>query len=260
MQEHFPARSFIAEQHALPGCNLCRVSLAGLSARRQLKFAGDVHAVVASSLSSPFSILSPSIFPLTMEELKVEQKFVVSWGKVQLVPTQKLVDGIPYMCLSKWDRSSVRLLSGKALDLRKQKRDQAGSLHCSAWDSLLELRQQEANKLLQDALKEDEENARDSTKKKPIRAQSKHTVMLPLSMPVVFHGHKMNILLEGLGSQTIWVELTEQNILLLHEKCSSSEAKPKKIAKKSKKAKKNQDKGDDAGDDAEDEEGEEQED
>lgn len=213
-----------------------------------------------SSLSSPFSILSPSIFPLTMEELKVEQKFVVSWGKVQLVPTQKLVDGIPYLCLSKWDRSSVRLLSGKALDLRKQKRDQAGSLHCSAWDSLLELRQQEANKLLQDALKEDEENARDSTKKKPIRAQSKHTVMLPLSMPVVFHDHKMNILLEGLGSQTIWVELTEQNILLLHEKCSSSEAKPKKIAKKSKKAKKKQDKGDDAGDDAEDEEGEEQED
>ena len=129
------------------------------------------------------------------EDLRVEPKFVVSWGKtMKLVPTQKLVEGVPYICLSKWDRISVRLLSGKALDLRKQKRDQAGSLHCSAWDELLELRQQRANVLLQDALKEDEENHQ-TKKGQPVRAQSKHAVMLPLSMEVDFHGHKMNILL-----------------------------------------------------------------
>lgn len=182
-----------------------------------------------------------------MEDLKIEQKFVVSWGKgMQVVPNQKLVEGVPYLCLAKWDRTSVRLLSGKALDLRKQKRDQSGNLHSSAWDELLELRQQRANVLLQDALKEDEENHQ-SKKGKPVRAQSKHAVMLPLTMEVDFFGQKMNILLEGLGSQSIWVELNEQNILFLHEKCSSTEEKPCKKAKKAKKAKKQQD-DDDGGD------------
>ena len=151
---------------------------------------------------------------------------------------------------------SVRLLSGKALDLRKQKRDQAGSLHCSAWDELLELRQQRANVLLQDALKEDEENHQ-TKKGKPVRAQSKHAVMLPLSMEVDFHGHKMNILLEGLGSLSIWVEMTEQNILFLQERCMAVEYKSERKVKKAKKPKKKHEDEDEDDEDREGDSGEE---
>ena len=76
-----------------------------------------------------------------------------------------------------------------------------------------------------------------------------------MSMEVDFFGQKMNILLEGLGSQSIWVELNEQNILFLHEKCSSTEEKPRKKTKKGKKPK-NQHDDNDRGDHDEADEGE----
>ena len=102
-------------------------------------------------------------------------------SRVFFVPMQKLVQEVPFVCLQKWDRNSVRLISGKALDLRKQK-DDAGTLDCSAFHELLQLRQERANELLQEALKEEETENATNKKGKPVRAQSKHAVMLPLSM------------------------------------------------------------------------------
>eukprot|EP00439_Symbiodinium_sp_Y106_P028431 s6213_g3.t1 len=181
-----------------------------------------------------------------MEDLRVEQKFVVSWGKImQLVPTQKLVEGVPYLCLSKWDRTSVRLLSGKALDLSKQKRYQGWSLHCSAWDVLMELRQQRANVLLQDALKGGRGKSSDQegeTCASTIQACSDAPSVDGGGLPWPKDEHTPRV-------QSIWVELTEQNILFLQEKCRGTEYKAERKTKKAKKPKKKQD------DDDEDREG-----
>ena len=78
---------------------------------------------------------------------------VKSHGRVW-VPQQKQVNGISFVALTKWDRRCVLAMSGQALDLRKDK--EGGSLNCQAWQELLQLRQSEADKAVQEALKHEE--------------------------------------------------------------------------------------------------------
>ena len=49
--------------------------------------------------------------------LTVTEKLVLSDGKQDLVLPQKEVSGLEFVCLEKWNRQLVKMVTGKALDL-----------------------------------------------------------------------------------------------------------------------------------------------
>ena len=73
---------------------------------------------------------------------------VVKYGKQVWVPTQKEENGTVWFLLQKWDRSLVRFVHGKGLDLRAKKKD-AGDARVSLdniyFDNLLCARQSAFN-------------------------------------------------------------------------------------------------------------------
>ena len=81
--------------------------------------------------------------------MNIEEKLVITWGKEQMVPKQKIVDDIKFICLDKWNRSLIKLLTGRALDMREGK--QTGSLRSPVWEEIIQARQAKANELLQEA-------------------------------------------------------------------------------------------------------------
>ena len=167
--------------------------------------------------------------------LSVEQKMVIYCNKTFVVPEQKTVDNRCFMCLQKWNRSLVKMLTGQALDLRAGQHEK-GSLNSNLWNEIVEARQNKANELLQDAIANEAEDGKEEVKKRkksqPLRASSKHSVLLPVSMEVEVQGHKLRLLLEGVGKQTIWIEFTEDNIRWLQAQVQGSEAVPRKARRK----------------------------
>ncbi|CAE7783343.1 unnamed protein product [Symbiodinium sp. CCMP2592] len=77
---------------------------------------------------------------------------VISDGKQDLVLPQKEVSGLEFVCLEKWNRQLVKVLTGKALDLRPGKAAASGSLSSKVWGEIVEQRQNVANQKLQEAL------------------------------------------------------------------------------------------------------------
>ena len=110
--------------------------------------------------------------------ISIEEKLVIFLGKEQIVPKQKSVDDVKYMCLDKWNRALIRLLTGRALDMREGK--ESGSLRSSVWDEIVEARQDRANELLHEALQNEQEDDPKNKKKQPVRATSKHQILLPV--------------------------------------------------------------------------------
>ncbi|CAE7740339.1 unnamed protein product, partial [Symbiodinium necroappetens] len=149
--------------------------------------------------------------PLIMadEDLVLDLQWTVkSHGRVW-VPQQKQVNGISFVALTKWDRRCVLAMSGQALDLRKDK--EGGSLNCQAWQELLQLRQSEADKAVQEALKHEETD--EKKLKKVQRARSKHDFLAPPIMHVFFKDKHISILYEGIQSSTIWVEANQEAVM-----------------------------------------------
>ena len=111
--------------------------------------------------------------------LSVEQKMVIYCDKTFVVPEQKTVDNRCFMCLQKWNRSLVKVLTGQALDLRAGQHEK-GSLNSNLWNEIVEARQNKANELLQDAIANEAEDGKEEVKKRkksqPLRASSKHSV------------------------------------------------------------------------------------
>ena len=131
---------------------------------------------------------------------------------------QKEVSGLEFVCLEKWNRQLVKMVTGKALDLRPGKASESGSLKAKVWDEIVEERQKVANQKLQEALEvdngqaQDAQAARGAKKNKVVRAGSKHMLMLPEVIDIECRQHGLKVLLEGINTQVIWMHFTEDNI------------------------------------------------
>ena len=180
-------------------------------------------------------------------ELAVKQKFVLYLNGKHCIPEQKCVDGDTYMHLNKWDRALVRTLTGKSLELRSGK--DGGSLNIDMWDDMISARQQKANELLQQALNVEEDEA--TEKKKPckkvqaVKALSKHALVLPQKFTISVQGHEFQVLFDGIGTKSVWIEMTEENLTWLKNAIDRSEQKPRKKRRTRKVANDEQAKSDD---------------
>ena len=136
------------------------------------------------------------------------------------------------MHLNKWDRALVRTLTGKSLELRSGK--DGGSLNIDMWDDMISARQQKANELLQQALNVEEDEA--TEKKKPckkvqaVRSLSKHALALPQKFTISVQGHEFQVLFDGIGTKSVWIEMTEENLTWLKNAIDRSEQKPQEKA------------------------------
>ncbi|CAE7386209.1 unnamed protein product [Symbiodinium sp. CCMP2592] len=161
--------------------------------------------------------------------LTVEKKLVISSGSTTCVPLQKEVDGLAFVCLEKWNRSLVKVFTGSALDLRQGK--SKGSIDTPVYQKLVEARQNKANELLQEAITTEQEEKNDqgpkTRKVKPVRATSTHALKLTVDMD----GHQCTMLLEGIGTMTIWLEFTEDNMNWFRDQVCGEETKPRRKRK-----------------------------
>ena len=186
-------------------------------------------------------------------ELTVEQKLVLYVNGKHCIPEQQYVDGETFMHLKKWDRALVKTMTGKSLDLRPGKC--SGSLNIDMWDEMIRARQvqDKANELLKQALNTEEdaaiENKRKSKKPQVVKAQSKHALVLPLKFTISVQGHEFQVLFDGIGTKSVWIEMSEVNLKWLKSAVDRSEQKPRKKRRTSRPAEDNeQEKSDDEND------------
>ena len=140
-----------------------------------------------------------------------------------------------FVKFEKWDRALVKLMTGVSLDLWKSK--SGGSLDNDVWDELVRLRQDAANKLLVDA-KTTGDSAEPSSAKpkaKVEKATSRQMVLLPEVVDVTCKSHTISMLLKGLGTQSIYLELTPENLEWLRNATDAATCKEKKTRKQNEK-------------------------
>ena len=210
----------------LPCCTLLRASI------------DSVDLVLVTLAGSRAPLLAAAGHPLAMA-CKVERKCVVTTDDgTQWVPEQKEVGDVTFCAVSKWQRALVRLVQQKALDLRPGQ--EGGNINVAFWDDLMKARQEAANEALDKALKsEDAPQPPAKRRKKHIKASVHELALLPavleLSLPATSGAgeHAMRVLSEGLGTTTVWIELTSDNLTFLKESIKASRLKPKRAKAKS---------------------------
>ena len=166
------------------------------------------------------------------------------------IPEQKCVDGDTFMHLKKWDRALVKTMTGKSLDLRSGRNN--GSLNIDMWDEMFKARQDKANELLQEALQMEDENKPSERKKSKklelVKAQSKHALVLPQKFTISVLEHEFQVLFDGIGTKSLWIEMSEANLKWLKSAIDRSEQKPRKKRKTRKTGDKVPEKSDDEND------------
>ena len=163
----------------------------------------------------------PGAFSLTHEHVIRVQKWV--W-----VPVQKVEQGITWLRLDKWDRSLNRFCTGKSLDLRAEK--STASIDGEVYSELMRCRQEAFDVALSERLQhEDSQEPEEDRPKKKVRkakavkaSASKHKHHAPHHIMVKVPATEeigvipeFRMLFEGLGSTTIWIELTEEVLVYL---------------------------------------------
>jgi len=166
--------------------------------------------------------------------LSVEQKMVLFVNGNHCIPEQKCVDGDTFMHLKKWDRALVKTLTGKSLDLRSGRNN--GTLNIDMWDEMLRARQGKANELLQEAFNVEDDNNKPIERKKSkklevVKALSKHALVLPKKFTISVREHDFQVLFDGIGTKSLWIEMSEANLTWLKSAIDTSEQKPRKKRK-----------------------------
>ena len=160
-----------------------------------------------------------------VEELTLTDERVVRLGKFLWVPEQKNEEGICWFHMQKWDKKLVRFMTGKCMDLRSNKA--GGSLDNDFYKDILLRRQQAFDKALAERMQElsDDEARADEpaakkrkgkVKVKAVRCNpAKHKEYSPHHLAVKFQSleamgaePEIKVLFEGLGTTSIWFELT----------------------------------------------------
>ena len=158
----------------------------------------------------------------------IQRRLVCSFQKKLWLPSEKQVNGVSFVKLEKWDRSLVKLLTGNSLDLRKSRA--GGSLASDPWDELVQARQDTANRLLTEAKTSSAEgDAQPPSKKvKQVKATPKQMILLPEVVHVMVRGRRLAMLLDGLGTQKLWLEATADNLQWLQATLEGAKVKEKK--------------------------------
>ena len=150
-------------------------------------------------------------------DFTLETHLVVKYGDQTWALTQVTVDDVIYFQFGKWDRGFVKWVTGKSLDLRKDKT--AGSADCSFLDQLIARRQTACDDALDAALHHDDDDS-SQVKKRRRRAKSCDDHLVPkvlnMSLPPVpeedLPEKLVRILFDGAGTASIYMEM-HQDIL-----------------------------------------------
>jgi hypothetical protein len=143
---------------------------------------------------------------------------VIRYGKTTWVPDVKDVNGIRFICLSKWCRSFVHFTTGKALDFRKHK---SFSANVEFFDKLVQARKRAAASAITDSLTDLDVDAPTDgrrTKKRKVTWQElcSSEMMGPPFVTINIDGHEMRVLSE-LRSSFLWVEFSESNLAFIRQ-------------------------------------------
>ncbi|CAJ1428126.1 unnamed protein product [Effrenium voratum] len=162
------------------------------------------------------------------------RQFVVSCeGAEKWIPNQKDVDGVTYACLQKWDRQLVRFVHNKSLDLRKDKGDARATLHVEFWNELVDLRQRACNELLRSQVEPDDGEGEAPKKKRRVKATPQNAALIPpcvdVNVPAAEHREErvLRLLVEGISTQTLWLEMTVENLNFFRRAIQASPVKTK---------------------------------
>ena len=109
-------------------------------------------------------------------DFTLETHLVVKYGDQTWALTQVTVDDVIYFQFGKWDRGFVKWVTGKSLDLRKDKT--AGSADCRFLDQLIARRQTACDDALDAALHHDDDES-SQVKKRRRRAKSSDDHLVP---------------------------------------------------------------------------------
>ena len=163
--------------------------------------------------------------------LQIAQLWVMKEGKDTWIPQTKVIDGIVFGLLDKWDHGLVKVLTGKALDLRKNKT--SGTLNTKTFDELFAERQIAFDRALALALQTDcelcelEDECVKKKKQKTKRRQSQQCFVPMLSLhckgftdddgdvdPV-----DIKVLSDDIESlNKIWIELSVKNMTYIQRR------------------------------------------
>ena len=151
-----------------------------------------------------------------MAAFEVVSRHVVLYGDRSYTPSQKLVEGRMFCSIQKWSSPLVKIMTGKRLDLRKDRSSTSGSLNIPLWDDLLDARQKASDRLLEEALRDDEADSGNEPKKKKakkekVKALAKHVHLLPSIIDIEIEVFQLSILTEGLSTGNIWMEMLAEN-------------------------------------------------
>ena len=167
------------------------------------------------------SPLSKSMDRVILETQKV-CRYQNSRGRQQLwIPTQKEEKERHWLKFEKWDRGFVHFITGRSLDLRK---DKHGPTVNSLPPFCRQGRTQPTEPCVTDASDDEAEEPQPKLKRAHMRAHaSKHANVAPhhltMTLPRVttlsgdiLQARPVLMLFEGVGSGTCWMEMTAENI------------------------------------------------
>ena len=113
-------------------------------------------------------------------DFTIESQQVVKYGDQTWTPAQITVDEVIYFQFCKWDRAFVKWVTGKSLDLRKDK--SAGSADCEYMDQVLSRRQAACDDALHAALHDEGDQGKAKKRRKRASASDGHLVHRVLNM------------------------------------------------------------------------------
>ena len=154
-------------------------------------------------------------------DFRIENQLVVKYGDQTWAPAQITFEEVTYFQFSKWDRHFVKWVTGKSLDLRKDKT--AGSADCEYLDKILQRRQTACDDALHAAIHHDEDGQA-KTKKRRRRANASDAHLVPKVLNMILPevpeeglAEKLvRILFDGAGTANIYMEMHED--ILYHLK------------------------------------------
>jgi hypothetical protein len=181
----------------------------------------------SASVVGLFIQSSKAILSCSMTEISLQHVVKAPHLKHVWIPECKTIGGYVFVRLCKWDRGWVRFLNDQALNFA----DRTTFANSSFLDSLRRLRNNVYDAALQSmrAMEADADNndhSEQPRKRRAVKSRKARTsdeAVLPpfleVEMPAL-HGehtfgagpHRARVILEGLRTQTLWIELTGFNL------------------------------------------------
>ncbi len=158
--------------------------------------------------------------------VQIQQVWQVKLDACKWVPEVKTVNNMVFAKVCKWSRGWVRFSSGASLCLKKGKSKYANS---PVVDRIVELRQAKCNELLLEALRTEDDNNGEGTRKKPRKGRKGPRVCKKSDLLLIDavidvrvsddpEPWDVKMLAEGIGTHMLWIQLNEENMTKLRER------------------------------------------